>query len=91
MTTQARNELACQAAKEKNMTAKIWEGGDETRVYLARTNAARTEAGYIRFFSKEGKGFSRLVITAKGSGSRTCEFEAEAVYAHYQALRAAAK
>lgn len=85
---QTRTESALQAAKEKSMSGNEWAGNNETRIYLRRTNAARTEAGYISLYEKDGKGVSKLVITATGTGSRTCATEAESVYARYKEIRA---
>lgn len=86
-----RAEIAIQAAAETNMSANVWKGNDETRIYLRRTNAARDEAGYIRLYKKEGKLFSALVATTSGKGSRTAQFEAEATYSRYKALWSAAQ
>ena len=89
MTNQTRSESAIQAARETDMSANEWTGAGEIRIYLRRTNAARTEAGYIRLYDADGKSFSKLVITATGSGSRTAELEASKTYAAYKAIRAA--
>jgi hypothetical protein len=81
-----RSEIAVQAAAETNMSATVWTGSDETRIYLRRKNAARTEAGYIRLYSKDGKMWSSVVVTASGKGARTAQFEAEATLARYKML-----
>lgn len=91
MTISQKSEIAVNAAREKNMTGSIWtKDANETRVYLRRTNAARTEAGYIRIWNQDGKAYSKYIQTVSGAGSRTAESEAEVVFSHYQALRKSA-
>ena len=87
-----RAEIAIQAAAETNMSATVWKGNDETRIYLRRTNAARTDAGYIRLYKKDGKLFSALAgLPTGGTGSRTACAEAETAYARYKSLWSAAQ
>jgi hypothetical protein len=91
MNISEKAEIAVRAAREKSMSSTVWtKDENEIRVYLRRMNAARTEAGYIRIWNQDGKSYSKYVQTASGSGSRTSESEAEAVFSHYQALRKAA-
>lgn len=82
-----------QAARETHMTAKIWQRADnEIRVYLKRTNAAATEAGYIRIYTKDGKIFAEYVPDNRGgAGSRTASAEGRAAFAKYGEMRAAAQ
>lgn len=92
MTLNEKAEIAVKAARAGNMSGKIWiKNATEVHVYLRRTNAAQTEAGYIRLWmTPEGKAFAKYVQTASGKGSRTAESEAEAVFARYQDMRKAA-
>jgi len=71
------------------MSGTVWTNPKkaEVRVYLRRTNAAKTEAGYISIYEQDGHGYSKYVQTATGTGSRTAEAEAETAFSHYQALR----
>ena len=91
MTTHEKAKLVVKAASQNAMTAKIWDGKGEVRVYLSRTNADKTEAGYVRFWTNtEGKKVSKFFCTTSGKGSRTAEFEGESVFRDYLKLKKSA-
>lgn len=85
---ETQDQTMMRAARDGSMSVNRWDGNGVIRYYLRRTNAARTEAGYIEFFERDGKKLMRTIVTATGTGSRTCASEVETVRGKYKAMRA---